>query len=207
VLEQRIGRVHRLGQKRPVRVVNFVSQGTIEEGMLSLLGFKKSLFAGVLDGGEREVFLGGSRLKRFMETVDRATANLPPQPTLVDAAESDESDSCAPSGRPGSPTSSATLEQPGAGGESRSSRPSSAALEGLAANEPLARVLGQGLALLGQLLSTGAESGPPTAGEVVGPLRLARDSQSGRTSVSFELPPAETLRGILEGLLTALEGK
>ena len=46
VLEQRIGRVHRLGQKQPVRVVNFVAQGTIEEGMLSVLKFKKSLFAG-----------------------------------------------------------------------------------------------------------------------------------------------------------------
>jgi superfamily II DNA/RNA helicase len=55
VLEQRIGRVHRLGQKQPVRVVNFVAEGTIEEGMLSVLKFKKSLFAGVLDGGEREV--------------------------------------------------------------------------------------------------------------------------------------------------------
>src|SRR3712207_4842206 len=32
VLEQRIGRVHRLGQARPVRVVNFVAQGTIEIG-------------------------------------------------------------------------------------------------------------------------------------------------------------------------------
>ena len=57
VLEQRIGRVHRLGQKQPVQVVNFVAQGTIEEGMLSVLEFKKSLFAGVLDGGEKEVFL------------------------------------------------------------------------------------------------------------------------------------------------------
>ena len=57
VLEQRIGRVHRLGQQRPVQVVNFVAQGTIEEGMLSVLEFKKSLFAGVLDGGEKEVFL------------------------------------------------------------------------------------------------------------------------------------------------------
>ncbi len=37
VLEQRIGRVHRLGQRQPVRVVNFVSQGTIEEGMLGVL--------------------------------------------------------------------------------------------------------------------------------------------------------------------------
>ena len=53
VLEQRIGRVHRLGQTRSVQVVNFVAKGTIEEGMLRVLAFKKSLFAGVLDGGER----------------------------------------------------------------------------------------------------------------------------------------------------------
>ncbi len=48
VLEQRIGRVHRLGQRRPVRVVHFVAQGTIEHGMLDVMAFKKSLFAGVL---------------------------------------------------------------------------------------------------------------------------------------------------------------
>ena len=71
VLEQRIGRVHRLGQRQPVRVVNFVSKGTIEEGMLDVLKFKKSLFSGALDGGEKEVFLGGSRLTRFMETVEK----------------------------------------------------------------------------------------------------------------------------------------
>ena len=76
VLEQRIGRVHRLGQRQPVQVVNFVAQGTIEEGMLSVLKFKKSLFAGVLDGGERDVFLGGSRLTRFMETVEKTTAAI-----------------------------------------------------------------------------------------------------------------------------------
>jgi SNF2 family DNA or RNA helicase len=76
VLEQRIGRVHRLGQTRPVQVVSFVAKGTIEEGMLTLLGFKRSLFAGILDGGEREVFLGGSRLNRFMESVEKATATM-----------------------------------------------------------------------------------------------------------------------------------
>jgi SNF2 family DNA or RNA helicase len=41
VLEQRIGRVHRMGQSRGVQVVNFVGQGSIEEGMLSVLAFKK----------------------------------------------------------------------------------------------------------------------------------------------------------------------
>jgi superfamily II DNA or RNA helicase len=76
VLEQRIGRVHRLGQTRSVQVVNFVSQGTIEEGMLSVLAFKKSLFAGVLDGGEANVFMHGTRLSKFMESVEKVTSSM-----------------------------------------------------------------------------------------------------------------------------------
>ena len=86
VLEQRVGRVHRLGQKQPVRVVNFIAQGTIEEGMLSVLKFKKSLFAGVLDGGEKEVVSGGSRLNKFMESVESATSAIP-DAMLEDAEE------------------------------------------------------------------------------------------------------------------------
>jgi hypothetical protein len=77
VLEQRIGRIHRLGQRQPVRVVNFVAKGTIEEGMLSVLSFKKSLFAGVLDGGAANISLGGSKLNKFMETVESVTAGIP----------------------------------------------------------------------------------------------------------------------------------
>ena len=76
VLEQRIGRVHRLGQSRSVQVINFVAEDSIEERMLSLLAFKKSLFAGVLDGGGSEVFLGGSRLAKFMEGVDAVTGEV-----------------------------------------------------------------------------------------------------------------------------------
>jgi superfamily II DNA/RNA helicase len=87
VLEQRIGRIHRLGQYQPVRVVNFIAQGTIEHGMLSLLSFKQSLFSGVLDKGKDEVFLGGTRLKRFMDSVDKATHAIPvsmPQESKAD---------------------------------------------------------------------------------------------------------------------------
>lgn len=77
VLEQRIGRVHRLGQHLPVRVIHFISQGTIEHGMLQLLAFKKSMFSGVLDGGQDEVFLGKSRLNRFMESIEKVSSSIP----------------------------------------------------------------------------------------------------------------------------------
>lgn len=76
ILEQRIARIHRMGQKRPVQIVNFVSKGTIEEGMLSVLAFKRSLSAGILDGGTGEISLGGSRLNRFMKDVGNVTGHM-----------------------------------------------------------------------------------------------------------------------------------
>ena len=78
VLEQRVARIHRIGQRRPIRVVNFVARGTIEEGMLSVLAFKRSLAAGILDGGDTEVALGGSRLTRFMKEIESVTAAVAP---------------------------------------------------------------------------------------------------------------------------------
>jgi superfamily II DNA/RNA helicase len=76
ILEQRIARIHRMGQARPVRIVNFVAKGTIEEGMLSVLAFKRSLAAGILDGAGGEISLGGSRLNRFMKDVENVTGNM-----------------------------------------------------------------------------------------------------------------------------------
>jgi Helicase conserved C-terminal domain/SNF2-related domain len=76
ILEQRIGRVHRMGQSRGVQVVNFVGQGSIEEGMLSVLAFKSSLFAGVLNGGAADIFLQGTRLSQFMESVEQVAGAI-----------------------------------------------------------------------------------------------------------------------------------
>src|SRR5262249_51145290 len=53
VLEQRIARVHRMGQSRPVRVINFVTRGTIEERVLKAIEAKRSLFGSVF-GGESD---------------------------------------------------------------------------------------------------------------------------------------------------------
>lgn len=74
VLEQRIGRAHRLGQQKPVRVLNFVAEDGIEFGIMQLLEFKQALADGVLDDGAKEICLGGSRLEKFMANVQAVTA-------------------------------------------------------------------------------------------------------------------------------------
>ncbi|WP_036283233.1 DEAD/DEAH box helicase [Methylocystis sp. ATCC 49242] len=87
ILEQRIARIHRMGQIRPVRVINFVAKGTIEEGMLSVLAFKRSLSAGILDGGTGEISLGGSRLNRFMKDVENVTGRMSEGEAVTPAEE------------------------------------------------------------------------------------------------------------------------
>ena len=47
-LEQRIGRVHRLGQEKDVIIYNFAIQGTVEEHILHLLYEKIELFEKVV---------------------------------------------------------------------------------------------------------------------------------------------------------------
>jgi superfamily II DNA/RNA helicase len=49
ILEQRIGRAHRMGQKRPVQVYLMVTEVTIEENMLKTLAAKKDLSMAALD--------------------------------------------------------------------------------------------------------------------------------------------------------------
>ena len=84
ILEQRIGRIHRIGQQRGVEVINLIASGTIEDDMRSRLRFKASLFEGVLDGGEDAVFLSGDKfdglLSGLEEYIDDATApSRPPR--------------------------------------------------------------------------------------------------------------------------------
>jgi len=49
VLEQRISRVHRMGQKKPVQAYLLVTEGMIEESMLGTLQIKRDLAAAALD--------------------------------------------------------------------------------------------------------------------------------------------------------------
>jgi SNF2 family DNA or RNA helicase len=69
VLEQRIARVHRMGQNRPVRVVNFVTRGTIEEKVLRTLESKQCLFDGVFEGDADEIPFGAVNTSGFFDTM------------------------------------------------------------------------------------------------------------------------------------------
>lgn len=60
---------------------------TIEEGMLSVLAFKRSLSAGILDGGTGEISLGGSRLNRYMKDVENVTGHMGEGEAMAPAEE------------------------------------------------------------------------------------------------------------------------
>jgi hypothetical protein len=76
VLEQRIARIHRMGQKNKVQVINFVAQGTIEHRMLFVLDFKSALAQGILDQGEDAIFMDTDKFTKFMETVEAVTGGI-----------------------------------------------------------------------------------------------------------------------------------
>ena len=86
VLEQRIARVHRLGQGKHVRVINFITKDSIEERILKLLSFKQSVFDGVLDGGEDQVFMDNNKFKKIMAVVE----NLSEPPYEQKEADTEE---------------------------------------------------------------------------------------------------------------------
>ena len=96
VLEQRIGRIYRLGQKRPIDVWNLVTEASIEARIAGLVAGKRALFNGLFDGASEEVrfdraasFLG--QLAKIAEPATAASALPEPE---ADAAidETQEAD-------------------------------------------------------------------------------------------------------------------
>jgi superfamily II DNA or RNA helicase len=94
VLEQRVARVHRLGQHRPVRAINLVARGTIEERVLRTLELKRSLFAGVFAGTADEVSFEALGQRAFLDTVRTLIGEevQPPAPSASEAATAPPAD-------------------------------------------------------------------------------------------------------------------
>lgn len=71
VLEQRIARAHRMGQKQPVQVYVLITEGTIEENLLATLSAKQELALAALDADSDvdkvDLASGMEELKRRLE--------------------------------------------------------------------------------------------------------------------------------------------
>lgn len=99
VLEQRIGRIYRIGQKRPIDVYNLVSRACIEERIAGIVSDKRALFRGLFEGGSDEIkFDRSSSLLRVLE-------RLIPVPSLPSAPPVEE-----PEPSPDLPAGEATAE-------------------------------------------------------------------------------------------------
>jgi len=154
--------------------------------MLSVIGFKRSLFAGVLDGGESEVFLGGSRLKRFMESVEGVTAGIP-APVVEEAPEPAAA---------GLAADEAVVDGDG------EAAPAAAGTRPVV--DPLGGLLRAGLELLTHLASAAgtsraADPAPPSAFEHI------RDAQSGRSYLKIRMPEPEVMDRVAGALQALLE--
>ena len=66
-IEQRIGRIHRIGQEHEVSIYNLASQGTMEEHILRILDAKVNLFQLVV--GELDMILGSLDEKREFDDI------------------------------------------------------------------------------------------------------------------------------------------
>jgi superfamily II DNA or RNA helicase len=200
ILEQRIARIHRMGQKRPVRVINFVAKGTIEEGMLSVLAFKRSLSAGILDGGSGEISLGGSRLSRFMKDVENVTGRMG-EGEAVTSAEEVRNIVTADDAGSGEDINAnvnvgagetAIAQADGAGASSRDAGP-----------DPWQALVQVGAQFIGALAAANDPSAPAHPW-------IERDPATGAQNLKMPLPPPETARQLanaLSALADTLRGK
>jgi hypothetical protein len=90
VLEQRIGRIYRLGQKLPIDVYNLVTEDGIEGRIAKVLGQKQAVFSSLFDGTSDQVLFDGH--STFLEGVKKLV-----DPVLVPSTSIDTSaDEVAP---------------------------------------------------------------------------------------------------------------
>jgi SNF2 family DNA or RNA helicase len=66
-IEQRVGRIHRVGQTRPVQIFNLAAEGTVEDYILDVLDRKLNMFELVI--GEMDMILGQLGDERDFEEI------------------------------------------------------------------------------------------------------------------------------------------
>jgi superfamily II DNA/RNA helicase len=189
VLEQRIARAHRMGQKNPVHVFLLVTENTIEERLLGTLAAKQDLSMAALDvdSDVTEVMLesGMEELKRRLE---KLLGNKPNAP--IDASMANEATAHATQ-----VISKETTETAVAITQERREKVASASGE----------LLGAALNLVSQLLDTGVAPPSETVDSIKSSLTgcMQRDS-NGRPQLQLTLPDDSAIHALAETLARLL---
>jgi hypothetical protein len=189
VLEQRFRRVQRAGRAPGALVVQFAGQASIEDGLLALPACASPAAAGVLDGGEHEVFLDGQRLRQFMETAEQVIAAMgdtAAQELADDGAEARPGRAARPQARDTAPAAAQIAATSSSAGEDAWVLPTDAWLALLEAGSTLLQGLTDGHA--------GAA-----------PLAIQQDPSTGQPRLTLPLPDPGMLRRLALALQPWLE--
>lgn len=187
VLEQRIARIYRIGQKRNIQVINLVASGTIEERMLTTLNFKSSLFEGILDNGEDSIFLEDSKFDKMMSTITTVMATDPdanPHGETVSKEDMEEIAVQTPPGKAETPTAAEEEE------EEEQEENISNETEKAQESESPEQLLQQGISFFSGLART--LTSPEATAKLIDSL-VEEDKQTGQTSLRIPVPNKESV--------------
>ncbi len=208
-LEQRIGRVHRLGQSRPVHVIHMLTSESIEERVWETLALKKSLFAGVFDSPTGEVSFAKLGRKTLLQAVKEIFVNQPGRPKpVIDHAPAAPVVLIGPQADVhASPASSPGAAPPEPEGISPVTP---AASNGNGVELAAASLLEAGLRFLESITKEsagGSSNGAPTMrlDQVLSSL-FTRDSRTNRSALTIPLPESVT-KERFTGVIAALANK
>ena len=164
--------------------MNLVAQGAIKEGMLSVLAYKKSLFAGVLDGGREKSF---SAARGIPALAHQAMA----MPVLASASASggqgDQSHQSARTSAAAGTTAPGAIEN----------RPPS--------TDSWASLLTAGLKLVESLTAASNGNGHGAAAGT-GSGWMETDAETGRTYVKLPVPDPQVLQTLADSLSRLVTG-
>ncbi|HWU91254.1 MAG TPA: DEAD/DEAH box helicase, partial [Kofleriaceae bacterium] len=234
VLEQRIGRIYRLGQDQPVEIYNLVAASGIEDRIAGLVGDKRALFAGLFDGATDEVPFdsAGTFLTRVHEVL-KAPAGAPSSPDpsealdaadpadAIDVTDTINAEAGDPVGATGAAADLPSAAGAGSGAIAAPQPELPLPLPPPAAGAALASVAGEhAIGLRSELQPPSPELAPPPGdadedtrpgldlAELTAGLRhlTIRSLADGRVSLELPRPAASALGGLLRALAAAVEG-
>jgi hypothetical protein len=211
--EQRGALVERFHNDADCRIFLSTDAGGVEEGMLGVLAFKKSLFAGVLDGGASEVFLQGTRLSSFMKSVEQVAGAMGVDERAEEVGQGGDgrssTDATGPLGASSlqdasqseanfAPTTATATLRDGAPAQSDGTADAGgsddgALLDGSTAADPWADLLQAGAAMLQGLATQRRPGAAPL-------IRIERDPESGQPSLRIPMPDPALLRQLAKAL-------